>query len=381
MQAEAADLASATGLTSAHTSIVGNGLDGVLLAFVLVEITALALPRWRPLRHGRGRVQLMRATFIVAAALVVAQAMLSAWALRTFGWELIEPGLGPLLIDALALTLGTLALLVGARIVSRWGTGHGLSVVAVLGALPAWLARAEMTTATGDDPEALVRTLVFATMATVAILGREVRGERLPVAGLVPLLAPGWVMQLVSFASIFVVLDLSWLFAPSLWTVVTVAMTLTIGLAWLQQPGFASLRARGAAIALSAALPGLIVAGDRALGFDVSFFGAGAGLAFFVIAVACTMDVLREAGLRTRTRLVPILVFSDLAVADRVGRRLAEADIAHVMRAVGHRTLLRFFGPWVPVKLLVDRDRADEASRLAYAEANREAHEEITRFF
>lgn len=377
------------------TSIVAHGLDGVLLGFVLVEVAALLVPRWRRLRHGAGRVQLLRATFVVATMVVVAQAMFGAWALRAYGWELLEPGFGALLVDAAALVGGTGLLLIGARAVSRWGSGHGLSVVAVLGALPGWLMRADAVTSVAEDREMLVRTLLFVTIGTVVLLGREVRGERLPVAGLVPLLVPGWAMQLLLFVGLVTQIDLSgvpalgWVFRPTLWTVVTVALLATVVIAALRadvgvvgwRGRVRGLYGRGQAIALSGVMVGLIVAGDQALGFDVSFYAAGAGLATFVMALACLMDVLREAGLRSRSRLVAVLVLTDLAIVDRVGDRLAAADISHVMRGVGHRTLLRFFGPWVPVRLLVDRERAEEAMRLARAEANREAYAEITRFF
>lgn len=395
--AQGAALPDDAGFVAQQTSIVGNGLDGVLLAFVLVELAALSFPRWRRLRQGVGRVHLLRATFVVATMVVIAQAMFNAWALRGYGWALFEPGFGPLLIDAGALVAGTGLLLVGARAVSRWGSGHGLSVVAVLGALPGWLVRADAAT-TGDDAELLVRTLLFVTIATVALLGREVRGERLPVVGLLPLLVPAWAMQVVAFVGLVTTFDLGalgalgWMFRPTLWTVVTVVLLLTFLPALLR-----SRAARGATSssqirgilglslgrgsAVSGAIAVAIVLADQSLGFDLSFFAAGSGIAYFVVALACVMDVLREAALRSRVQLVPVLVLTDLAMVDRVGERLAREDISHVMRGVGHRTLLRFFGPWVPVKLLVDRERAEEATRLARTEANREAYAEITRFF
>lgn len=368
---------------SAYLSIGALGLDGVLLSFVLVELTALIVPRWRALRRGPGRLALMRATFAFAAVLVVLQALYLSWATRSFGWGFVEPGLGPLVLDAVALLGGTLLLLAGARAVSRWGAGHGLSVVVVLGALPGWLERAWVSDGTGD-PEAIARTLVLATIATAFLVGREVREERVPIAGLLPLLLPGWAMQMVGFATMFLPLALpGWVYASPPWVTVAFLVLLTLVPGWLarRDRSLAALRRRGPAIALSAACLFAIVEADRALDWEVSLLASGGGIAFFVMAVTVALDVLREAGLHARSELVAILAFSDVAVADRVGARLSEADIPFVMRGVGHRTLLRFFGPWVPVRLLVPVERAAEARRIARSEERREDYEEIASAF
>jgi len=366
-----------------HLSAGALGIDGVLLAFVLVELTALVVPRWRALRHGAGRLALMRATFMLAAALMLLQALYVAWALRSWGWDLVAPGWGPLLLDAAALCGGSLALLAGARAVSRWGAGHGLSVVVVLGALPGWLERA-WATDRGNDPEAVARTLILATVGAVFLVGRSVRGERVPVAGLVPLLLPGWATQLVGLATIVVPLGtLSWMFATPSWLILVVVLGAMVLLDWLahRDRGLHALRQRGPGLALSAALLVLVMEADRSLDWEVSLVAAGGGIAFFVLAVTVALDVLREAGLHARAELVPILAFSDIAVVDRVGARLAEADIAFVMRGVGHRTLLRFFGPWVPVRLMVPVDQAADALRIARSEERREDYEEIASAF
>lgn len=377
------ELAGPDGPRRVHVSIAALGIDAVLLAFVLIELTALIVPRWRALRHGPGRLALMRATFALAAALLVLQAIYASWALRSWGWDLVEAGWGPLLVDAAALLGGSVALLLGARAVSRWGVGHGLSVVVVLGALPAWLDRA-WAIDSGRDPEAVARTLVLATIGAVFLVGRRARRERVPVAGLVPLLLPGWVLQVVTLAAIFVPLgSLSWVFSTPPWVTFAVALALMVGLDWLghRDRSFGALGQRGPALALSAAMLGVIVEADRALDWEVSLFAAGGGVAFFVLAVTVALDVLREAGLHARAELVPILAFSDIDVVDRVGERLAEAEIPFVMRGVGHRTLLRLFGPWVPVRLLVPVELAAEARRIARSEERREDYEEIANAF
>ena len=221
-------------LAAAH-SIVALGVNAVLLASVLVEIVAALVPRWRPLRHGAGRVTLMRVTFVVSAALVTAQALYVSWAWRSMSDTLFTPGIGPLLLDALVLASGTLLLLLAARAVSRWGTGHGLSVIAVLAALPDWLVRTELTASSGGgDPEVFARTLVITMFAAVLLVGRELRGERLPVAGLVPLFAFGWLIELLILASTFLSIELfDFLFAPTHEAIAGVAVGLSLILGWL----------------------------------------------------------------------------------------------------------------------------------------------------
>ncbi len=366
-----------------HVAIGALGLDAVLLAFVLVELAAAVMPRWRELRRGQGRIELMRVVILAGTVMVVLQAIFVAWSVRAFGLEPFAPGVLPLVLDVAALIGGVLALLGAARAVSRWGLGHGLSVVVVLGALPYWLERGQAS-AGGDDAEAFARTLVLVAIGAIALVGREVRGERVPVAGLLPLLLPWWIMQAVVLVAVFVPLDaLEPLFSPSRAAVFTVVVALALAIP-LAAPGgrrVAVMRARAQALALSTAMVAALVAVDQSMWGDVSFLGLGAGCAYFVIAVATTMDVLREASLAGRVELVAVLTFSDVAVADRVSRRLAEADIAHVMRGLGHRTLLRFFGPWVPVRLMIDRSRAEEGLRIARDESNRESYAEIAAAF
>ena len=365
-------------------SLGGLGLDAVLLAFVLVEIAALAVPRWRELRW-RGRVQLLRVTFVLAAALVLVQALLVVWLMR--GSEFFTPGVGPMLLDAVVLIAGVAILLGASRVVTRWGTGHGLSVVAVLGLVPRWFERADVGSASGDE-EAGIRTLVFAALGALVLVGREVRGVRLPIAGLVPLLLPAWLLQGVVLVQLVIGVDLEPMFGGSVLMVATVAAFVTIAIVGLQvrtsrerAPPMQMLRALGPAIVLSIVATSAIALGDGALDLGTGLVGANAGLAFFVMAVVVLMDVLREASLRMHVRLVPVLAFDDVAAADRAGARLAKEDIAFVLRGVGHRTLLRFFGPWVPVRLFVETSRAEEAAAIARAEAQRDAHDDITRFF
>lgn len=380
--------------TGAAVSVGALGLDMVLCAFVVVELATWIVPAWRGARRDRvgpaataARVARLRATMVLGVVLVLAHALYVAWSLRA--WGTATPGVGALVGDMAALVGGTAALLLAARVVSRRGIGHGLSVVVVLGALPAWLDGVALASSLSHDREMLARTLVLTALAAAVVIGREVRGHCLPTAGLLPLLLPTWLMHAWLMAGVFLALPLDHdlgaaLYAPSTAAMLTVTTLLTIALS-RRLPTGSSPRARWAAllpaVGGSALVPPAILGGDRALSLDVSWAAMGAGLATFVLAVAVAIDVLRELAIRARTPLVAVLAFDRPEVAARVGRALAAADIAHVMRGHAHRTLLRVFGPWVPMRLLVERERADEAARIARAEANREAYEELARNF
>jgi hypothetical protein len=51
------------------------------------------------------------------------------------------------------------------------------------------------------------------------------------------------------------------------------------------------------------------------------------------------------------------------------------------MRGLGHRTLLRVFGPWVPIRLFVATEAAEEALALVRDELGREDREALARVF
>ncbi|MBL8783283.1 MAG: hypothetical protein JNJ59_00165 [Deltaproteobacteria bacterium] len=358
------------------------GLDAVLIAFVLVELAALAVPRWRRHRLGPGRVHLARATMLVGAVLVLAQAAFTAWAAS---W-IHGAGLGPILVHMGALVAGVLVMLGVARAVTRFGLGHGLSVVAVLGSLPAWLERLPPRLPSADA-EGAARTLILVALVAVVLVGRPVRGVRLPVAGLVPILFIAWLLQgLLLAASLVPALSGSWLaplMTPSFGVFAGIVGVTALGWAWL----FAEDRSRRAwaatwpALAISVGLVLGVVWADRELGWLVSPVMANVQTAYFFVAVTVAVDVVRELGARWDGPLTLIETLDSVPIADRVGQRLAEADIAFVMRGLGHRTLLRVFGPWVPIRLFVAAEAAEEALALVRDELGREDREALARVF
>jgi len=357
-------------------------LDAVLIAFVLVELAALAVPGWRRHRVGSGRVHLARATMVVGAVLVLAHAALTAWgASFVYGG-----GLGHILVHMGVLVAGVVAMLVVARAVTRFGLGHGLSVVAVLGALPWWLEHLPERMP-GDDQEGTARTLILVAVLAVVVVGRPLRGVRLPLAGLVPVLFVAWFFQvLLLVATLVPGFAGSWLsplLTPSAGVLAGIVGVTALGWAWL----FAedrSLRAWAVtwpALAVSVALVLVVGWADQQLGWLPSAFMANSQTAYFFIAVTVAVDVVRELGARWDGPLTLIETLDSVPVADRVGAKLAEADIGFVMRGLGHRTLLRVFGPWVPIRLFVSSDAADEALALVREELGREDREALAREF
>ena len=51
------------------------------------------------------------------------------------------------------------------------------------------------------------------------------------------------------------------------------------------------------------------------------------------------------------------------------------------MRGLGHRTLLRVFGPWVPIRVFVASEAAEQARALVREEVSREDREALGRVF
>jgi hypothetical protein len=79
--------------------------------------------------------------------------------------------------------------------------------------------------------------------------------------------------------------------------------------------------------------------------------------------------VLVELGVGARARLrlaapTAVLVVHDVERADAAGDALRAACIPHALAGVRARALLRGFGSFVPVTVLVPRDRAAEAAAL-----------------
>ncbi|HET6613501.1 MAG TPA: hypothetical protein VFG83_15995, partial [Kofleriaceae bacterium] len=178
-----------------EVSVFALGLGPVITAFVLVELVALAVPPWQRLRIGgpTGRAKLARAIAVVAIALALVQGWIVAEWLASVGGPgrgmalLIQAGTAPFLIIAVTLAAGTMAYVVLASLIDRFGWGNGYAVIILTGIglrAVAWSAEADA---------GQVALIVAVIVATVWMLRARVRSSagagrlRLPTCGIVPL--------------------------------------------------------------------------------------------------------------------------------------------------------------------------------------------------
>jgi preprotein translocase subunit SecY len=119
-------------------SVFALGMGPLVNAFLLVELAALVVPSWRPLRHGgpTGRRALGRATAYLAVVLAAVQAYFIAsylQALSDGGAELFAGGLKSRLLVVLTLVGGTMILAWLIAGICQRGLGNGFAVLLLLG--------------------------------------------------------------------------------------------------------------------------------------------------------------------------------------------------------------------------------------------------------
>ena len=86
---------------------------------------------------------------------------------------------------------------------------------------------------------------------------------------------------------------------------------------------------------------------------------------WMAVATAIGMDLVSEWRARQRCRdLVVVWPMNRVQLADLAVHALQEAGIGAYTRGRYHRGLLYFFGPFVPIDIMVPADRADEAAGL-----------------
>jgi preprotein translocase subunit SecY len=151
-------------------SIVAIGLTPALSGYVLVELIAWLVPRWRSLRIGdpAGRAAIRRAAVLVSVVLAAIQ----GWFLASFlgGRVLTYLNRADQLLMAVTLVGGTCLLLALSWLIDEYGLGNGFSVLLAAAAVPSAL-RLGMTVANGLAADVIaaqdVLTLVLEVGAIV----------------------------------------------------------------------------------------------------------------------------------------------------------------------------------------------------------------------
>ncbi len=390
----------AGGPTSAPTplGLLAVGLGPLFTAFCLVELLALAVPRWRSLRTSgyatRGRLWSLALwlglAFAASQGHATASQVQGALPGQPPPAQVAGEDPGTRLYLAGAFVAGTLVLAGLARVIGRRGVGNGFSVLMVALLAPV-LVRSAVTTsrhlAAGD-----LRPLPLALTALTALLvAGMVRGPRPPreaaaplrlvglACGLVPVtVASGLLLLPTSLANLG--LDLSGInerVVPGSCGYRTVQAALVAGLCpvfcWLfNHPRLvADLWRRDASTAgdprsalRRATLRGLgslvllvVIAGEASGG------AAGAlDLPSLAVLVAVAMDLAGEIRFRLANgRLVAVWPLHRLYAVDLVLRALQRGGTPAYPRGLCHRTLWHFFAPFVPVEILVPESHGERA--------------------
>ena len=116
-------------------NVVALGLSPMISAFLLVEVVALLVPRWRRVRLGGpvARAALRRAGLVLTVILAAVQGWTMARFLHKTSWRfpgdllMGEDGFGSYVLVMLSLVGGTLFLLTLAELVDCHGLGCGVS--------------------------------------------------------------------------------------------------------------------------------------------------------------------------------------------------------------------------------------------------------------
>lgn len=374
-------------------SALGLGLAPVLAAFVTVECLALLVPAWRRLRSGTPaqRRSLQRS----AIALTFAFALVQAWFLALY-FTAGQPRFLHLFEDSLTTRVLITATLIGglavtlllAALLDRFGLGNGFSILLLTPLIPAALKLgAFVRLHEARDLLWLAVALLAVIAGTRWILQAHRRAAtpgpsviRPPTSGLVPitagasllalyaswsppdLLAPGRPLYYVVLAALTIggAVILTRLYLPpaklaASWRRLATAQPSPPPDAELAQSlSSALVRTLVFLVALGAVLPWLMTAKHGAPPLD---------LFLVALATAVALDLLAEwRARRAHGELVAVWPLHQVALLELALASLAAADIPVHPRAAHHRALLWFFGPYVPIELMVPAARAAEAS-------------------
>ncbi len=370
------------------SSVIALGLAPIMAAYFLVELVALIVPalRWR--RHDpAGRLGLGRVTAVVAIALALVHGYLVARYLESasaFGIGFVDaPGLKFAGMAMISLVAGTLLLAVIAGVISEHGLGNGYGVM-----MAAAIALELIPNTDVVNPftaQFALGVVAFGTIVTAACFVLRWRvGEgkqpalRVPSSGLSPLADSGafisLVFSLTGLAANATLFDLLiWSNALHGWKVKLALVALTV-------PVWAWIFARPS-VNERVALQGGIERVTRSTWLRATAVSALLVVGSAVIAVAAPLDTSLRVFVNPVSALVVAAVVLDV-IADARARRaklavaavihqpqhlgvvehaLAEAQLPYHLHASHLRTLFAFFGPWAPIHVLVEGDRAIEA--------------------
>jgi preprotein translocase subunit SecY len=381
------------------------GLNTFVEAVLLVEVLALAIPRWRAWRPGGypERERLWTRARIAALVLVLIQSLfIVRWLqgmARAFAFlpGLIHGAHSPLMMAAqmLSLTGGVFLLYWLARVIDSRGVGNGLSVmIAAFAAGPTvvdFVALVGRRVQAGDRLLLPLGLVVAAVAAVTRLAGGRPLRRRAETVGAVELPTPSssvqpaptsvWLVGLpAALANLGINLFPHAFVSAGSGVMIALAAPLCLLFAWLfnRPRAVAEALMRAGATDGAAVRAGVRVAFVRSLVWSlavcwglmaVTWVCLDAGLhvnLIGLVVIACVVaDVADEVRFRRghgalarawpvhRLYLLPIML-----------KALAAAGIPGFARARRHRTLWNFMAPWLPVDILVPADQAGRAEAI-----------------
>ena len=361
-------------------SVFALGLTPILGAFWLVELAALCVPRWRPLRTGgpSGRGRLLWATHRLGLALACVQALGVAAYLDKLGALESDRRLSRLLV-VFTLVAGACLLVAATEFLDGAAVGGGFSLLVTAFALPSLrplgAILAPMTLAGG--------ALLLVALGTIFVLRWRPAGGPgkpsavpLPACGLVPL---QWSAAIAAGALIAAEYGI-WPEALRAFgtgtgagaLAVGLALTAGLGVAWgslFNRPSKVAAFGPGAGgrVARAVARSTVYVLGLASVGWLV---GRQLDLPSFsvvplVAVAALVLDVVAEAAaIQRHGELVPVWPEHRLYAVDGALAALDRGGVPGLARSVHQRVLWHFFAPFIPVQIMVPRERAEEAGAL-----------------
>lgn len=375
-------LIEAEGLDPGLFSIALLGPMTWITSFLFVELGALTRDRWRALRIGgpEGRARLEKAARVVWVFVAAAQAFAIALSLEQIqslsGTDLvINPGWAFRSLAMATMMAGSALVWLGARSIDRWGFGNGFAVLAGLMMAETALPGLELRALFHEGHSASVAPVVFGLLAVVY------GAWRLPTLwtrdGTMPLLAAGLAPVAVAISWPTIPGILGFELPTAAITAATVAIAaggaLLYGtlfhLPWNVAPVVGVTEAQAAdtlrrtmPLSATVAIAAALVPGSGWTGpvvFDV-----------VALAVISAHGWDLHAEWRARAELGDVEVAWPLhrvyAVPPAL-RALEGAGIPARVRGLRFRQLLFFFGPHVPIELLVPRGRVAEAQDVLRA--------------
>lgn len=374
-------------LEYSNFSVGALGMHPFVSAFITVEIVAVLVPRWRPLRNGsaKGRRQLVRASLITTFVLVCFQATAISQSMQ----EIVSVSMGSVFA---AYVVWTAALLGLAHWAERFGALGGIQNL-ILAEIAFSLVKGGVGAEWAElGPEVLFQLAVF-FLALPVLAGRKwatpVSAEKgstlFPwfVGGIIPLTFATSALAWPSVAENFVdeqspVREATGLLLAYPWWTLGVL----VGALYLFAPAFyrrSSLQALSRLLRLGAEpvhVEKARYARSRNLSLIYLILVWGASLLVwregvsidvwtpFVLAALCLDAVGNLSFWAKHSDTVSLYQSHRVYRAVRIASALRARGLDVHLSGLRHRSLLHFFGPYVPVRVLVPATEVGEGQEI-----------------